>query len=89
MSSRSATYPRSSLTNGVPTTGARQSCGRLTAHGHAVVAAGLDGGQRKVVNRHGVAALSKDLGRTGDTIVVTPAKSFENDWEITLEHLQG
>lgn len=42
-------------------------------------------GTWKVINRDGIAALSKDLGRTGDSIVVTPAKSFENDWEITLE----
>ena len=43
-------------------------------------------GSWKVLDRHGVATLSKDHGRTGDTIVVTPAKSFENDWEITLEY---
>ena len=43
-------------------------------------------GRWKVINRRGTAALSKDLGRTGDTIVVTPAKNFENDWEITLEY---
>ena len=43
-------------------------------------------GRWKVLDRHGVATLSKDHGRTGDTIVVTPAKSFENDWEITLEY---
>jgi parallel beta-helix repeat protein len=43
-------------------------------------------GRWKVTGRHGIAVLSKDHGGTGDTIVVVPAKNFENDWEITLEY---
>jgi parallel beta-helix repeat protein len=43
-------------------------------------------GRWKVIDRRGIAGLSKDIGRTGDTIVVTPVKDFENDWEITLEY---
>jgi hypothetical protein len=43
-------------------------------------------GSWRVIDLKGIAAVSKDLGRTGDTIVVTPAKDFKNDWEITLEY---
>lgn len=46
-------------------------------------------GEWKVVRRRGVAALTKERGRTGDTIVVAPMKTFENDWEITLEYRGG
>ena len=46
-------------------------------------------GAWKVTARRGVAALSKEHGSTGDTIVVTPASAFENDWELTLEYRGG
>lgn len=43
-------------------------------------------GQWKVLDRRGITALSKEHGRTGDTILVTPARNFENDWRIRLEY---
>lgn len=43
-------------------------------------------GRWKVIDRRGIAVLSKESGRTGDTIVVTPGKNFENDWALTLEY---
>jgi len=47
-------------------------------------------GRWRVVGRRGVASTSRDSGLTGersiDTIVVTPAKGAERDWELTLEH---
>jgi parallel beta-helix repeat protein len=47
-------------------------------------------GQWRVVSRRGVAHLSSDSGRIGptgrDTVVVTPAKGSEGDWELTLAH---
>lgn len=43
-------------------------------------------GTWKVTGRRGIAALSRESGRTGDTIVVTPARTLENDWQITLEY---
>lgn len=43
-------------------------------------------GRWKVVGRRGIAALSKDHGRTDDTIVVTPARDSASDWVITLEY---
>lgn len=46
-------------------------------------------GRWKVKGRRGVAALSREQGRTGDTIVVTPAKGLENEWAITLEYRGG
>ena len=36
--------------------------------------------------RRGVAALSATSGRTGDTIVITPAEQQRDDWEVTLEY---
>jgi parallel beta-helix repeat protein len=46
-------------------------------------------GSWKVTGRRGVATLSKDEGRTGDTIVVTPNRNAENDWAIMLEYRGG
>ena len=47
-------------------------------------------GRWRVVNRRGVAAVSRDSGRVGDpagdTISVTPAAGSTGDWAITLEH---
>ena len=47
-------------------------------------------GRWRVVDRRGVAAVSRDSGRvgdpSGDTIAVTPAAGSERNWEITLEH---
>lgn len=46
-------------------------------------------GRWRVIERRGVANLSSEHGRTGDTIVVTPARGFENDWGIALEYRGG
>jgi parallel beta-helix repeat protein len=46
-------------------------------------------GAWKVIGRRGIASLSKERGRMGDTIVVTPSNGFENDWELTLEYRGG
>ena len=46
-------------------------------------------GKWRVTARRGVASLSAEAGRTGDTIVVTPAHGLENDWAITLEYRGG
>ena len=47
-------------------------------------------GAWRVVDRRGVAAVSRDTGRirdgAGDTIAVTPAPGSERDWAVTLEH---
>lgn len=39
----------------------------------------------RVVAQRGIAHLSQMRGRVGDTIVVTPAKGAEHDWQLTLE----
>jgi len=48
-------------------------------------------GRWRVVGRRGVARVSRDTGRVGpqgiDSIVVSPAKGSENDWELTLDHI--
>jgi hypothetical protein len=50
-------------------------------------------GRWHVTGRRGIARVSRDSGRLGalgtDTIVVTPVKGSENDWELTLEHVRG
>lgn len=50
-------------------------------------------GRWRVTGRRGIARMSRDSGRLGalrtDTIVVTPVKGSENDWELTLEHVRG
>ncbi len=46
-------------------------------------------GAWRVVSRHGVAALSRERGRTGDTIAVTPAADSLGDWGLTLEYRGG
>lgn len=43
-------------------------------------------GSWRVAARRGIAAVSRDRGRTGDTIVVTPVQGLEGDWELTLEY---
>ncbi len=40
----------------------------------------------RVVNRHGVSALSKTSGRVGDTIRVTPAGTSPGEWVLALEY---
>ena len=46
---------------------------------------GPDGAWR-VVGRQGIGALSRSSGRTGDTIVVTPATGRETDFTLELEY---
>ena len=46
-------------------------------------------GNWRVTERRGIAALSKERGRIGDTIVVTPSGGSENDWDLTLEYRGG
>jgi parallel beta-helix repeat protein len=43
-------------------------------------------GRWRVVSRRGVAVLSATAGRTGDTLVITPAEQQRDDWELTLEY---
>jgi parallel beta-helix repeat protein len=43
-------------------------------------------GAWRVVERRGVAALSRDSGRVGDVVVITPASGSEGDWAVELEH---
>lgn len=43
-------------------------------------------GAWRVVERRGVARVSREAGRTGDTVVVTPAAGSEGDWEIAVEY---
>lgn len=44
-------------------------------------------GRWRVVARHGIAALSKSAGRTGDTIRVTPSGQTPGELELTLEYI--
>lgn len=46
-------------------------------------------GRWTVTGRRGIASLSKEEGRTGDTIVVTPDRNASNDWQLTLEYRGG
>jgi hypothetical protein len=43
-------------------------------------------GAWRVIDRHGIAALSKMSGRVGDTIRVTPDGSTAGQWDLTLEY---
>ncbi len=43
-------------------------------------------GRWQVMSRAGVAALSADSGRVGDTLVVTPSAGRENDYALNLEY---
>jgi hypothetical protein len=43
-------------------------------------------GDWRVVERRGVAAVTKDSGTVGDTLVVTPSSGAEADWGIVLEY---
>ena len=43
-------------------------------------------GEWRVVGRDGIASLSRASGRTGDTIVVTPAAGREGDFSVELEY---
>jgi parallel beta-helix repeat protein len=42
-----------------------------------------------LVDRKGVGQVSKDRGRMGDTLSVTPAAGSVGGWEVTLEYLGG
>jgi hypothetical protein len=44
-------------------------------------------GKWRVVSRRGVASLSADSGRIGDTISVTPKPDSVGDWELSLEYI--
>ncbi|HEV8197222.1 MAG TPA: right-handed parallel beta-helix repeat-containing protein [Gemmatimonadales bacterium] len=46
-------------------------------------------GAWRVIDRHGIAALSKLSGRVGDTIRVTPDGSTAGEWDLTLEYRGG
>ncbi len=46
-------------------------------------------GRWRVVSRRGIAALSRDAGPIGDTVLVTPARGAERDWELVLEYRGG
>jgi hypothetical protein len=43
-------------------------------------------GQWRVGSRRGIASVSADSGRIGDTISVTPKPDSLGDWELTLEY---
>ena len=43
-------------------------------------------GEWRVVGRDGIASLSRSSGRTGDTIVVTPAAGRDGDFSVELEY---
>lgn len=43
-------------------------------------------GRWRVVTREGVAALSADSGRVGDTVTVTPTAGRENDFKVEMEY---
>ena len=43
-------------------------------------------GTWRVTGRRGVARVSAERGRTGDTIVITPEPGSGNDWSVTLEY---
>jgi parallel beta-helix repeat protein len=44
-----------------------------------------NGANWRVIGKRGIAALSKEAGRTWDTIAVTPKPDSVGDWELTLE----
>lgn len=46
-------------------------------------------GSWKVVNRHGIASLSRTAGKIGDTIRVIPAGETPGEWDLTLEYRGG
>jgi nitrous oxidase accessory protein NosD len=46
-------------------------------------------GTWRAVARRGLAALSPQSGRVGDTLSVTPATDSAGDWELTLEYRGG
>ena len=43
-------------------------------------------GRWRVLSRRGVASLSAESGKVGDTIVVAPRADQRHDWEVTLEY---
>lgn len=43
-------------------------------------------GRWRVTSRRGIASVSAETGRIGDTITVTPRPDSSGDWEITLEY---
>lgn len=44
-------------------------------------------GRWRLTGRRGLATVSAESGRVGDTITVTPASESANDWELTLEYV--
>jgi hypothetical protein len=46
-------------------------------------------GEWRVSSRRGVAAVSREAGATGDTLVVTPAPGSMGDWRVELEYIGG
>lgn len=46
-------------------------------------------GRWRLAGRRGLATVSAEHGRVGDTITVTPAPESANDWELTLEYVGG
>jgi hypothetical protein len=46
-------------------------------------------GRWRVVGRRGIARVSAETGRVGDTLTVTPDSVAAGDWEITLEYRGG
>ncbi|MBI3568026.1 MAG: right-handed parallel beta-helix repeat-containing protein [Gemmatimonadetes bacterium] len=52
------------------------------------VVMGPAGGWR-VVGRRGLARVSDEAGKVGDTITVTPAPETSHDWELVLEYVGG
>jgi hypothetical protein len=46
-------------------------------------------GRWEVVGQRGIASLSSDRGRAGDTLTVHPSPGFEGDWAVELEHTAG
>jgi parallel beta-helix repeat protein len=46
-------------------------------------------GSWRLLQKRGVAAVSKQAGKIGDSIAVTPERDSTGDWELTLEYLGG
>ena len=46
-------------------------------------------GRWRVASKRGITGLSREIGSTGDTIVVTPASDSTGDWAIGLEYMGG
>ncbi len=46
-------------------------------------------GRWRLLSRHGISALSRTSGRTGDTIRVTPSGTTPGEWDLQLEYRGG